>query len=527
MLSSILPILVAVATLPQSQPAAESLSGASALLTDCAVVGPAQACLGQQYTYSSGFAGTNFQWTLTNTAGGAVSFCGPTNGPSVCLQIAGVPSQSYFRLQVNYRTTSGVNTSCAAEPNFSPELQLASIAPQRVCPGSDVGFVVSVLSGNGPFTYAWTVDTGSGPVVIPGANTDTLLLDDVTSGDAGTYCASVTGECGTQLTCTTLSVADVVAISALTPQAAIVGDDVTLTTSVLAGSGPFTFDWTADYGAGPIVIPGATGPVLTLLDVTLADTGTYCVRVTGECGVASSCALLLVEQGNEPGVFCTLTQGAYGNPNGMFNGVRRLDLLNHLLATDLVLGKSGRSLRFLAGNGSCVLARLPANSGATALPAFGDAILSSSTCQTSPIALPLKNGRFKNILLGQALTLALNARLDGDLAALGICESMTTQLMSPGPDGLMGTDDDVVNPGLDNVLGTADDQLTVTIPSSVFTALSSLGLSHTVGGLLELANRGLAGHATGGASLSDINGGVDAINRGFDECRSLIDCDNP
>src|SRR6185295_6336677 len=65
------------------------------------------------------------------------------------------------------------------------------------------------------------------------------------------------------------------------------------------------------------------------------------------------------------------------------------------------------------------------------------------------------------------------------------------------------------------------------IPPSVLSALSSATfgiLNGTVQGLLELANRGLAGQPTGGASLGDINAAVDAINRGFDECRVLVDC---
>lgn len=518
--------LSSLATLAAVTPATPAPAPA-AFLTECAVLGPTTVCTGQQYQYATGFAGTNFQWTLTDTAGGAVSFCGPTNQPTVCIQITGVPTHNYFRLQLNYRTTTGVNTSCAAEPFFADDLQLATIAPQRVCPGEDVTFVVAVQSGTGPFTYAWTKDTGSGPVLIPGANSDTLTLQDVTLADAGSYCASVTGQCETEVACASLSVVEGVVITDLAPQGACVGDDITFTTTVTGGSGPFFYEWTVDHGAGPVVIPGANGNALTLLDVTLAEQGTYCVRVTGECGVASSCAPLLVEScgGNE--VFCTLTQGAYGNANGMFNGLRRLELINSLLGTDLVVGKPGRSLKILAGNGSCVIARLPANSTPAAMPAIGDATLSTSTCQTAPVALPLKSNRFKNVLLGQVITLSLNTRLDGDLSGLGICESMTTQLLSAGPDGLMGTADDVANPGPDGVLGTSDDQLTVSIPSTVFTALSALGLPHTVGGLLELANRGLAGQATGGASLSDINGGVDAINRGFDECRALLDCDNP
>jgi len=66
-----------------------------------------------------------------------------------------------------------------------------------------------------------------------------------------------------------------------------------------------------------------------------------------------------------------------------------------------------------------------------------------------------------------------------------------------------------------------------TIPNSVLAALSDPGLAIndvTVRGLLELANRGLAGLPTGGASLPDVNAAVDANNRGFDGCRVPVDC---
>ena len=41
---------------------------------------------------------------------------------------------------------------------------------------------------------------------------------------------------------------------------------------------------------------------------------------------------------------------------------------------------------------------------------------------------------------------------------------------------------------------------------------------------LKLATRALAGRATPGATISEINDAVDALNRGFDECRVPLDC---
>ena len=48
-----------------------------------------------------------------------------------------------------------------------------------------------------------------------------------------------------------------------------------------------------------------------------------------------------------------------------------------------------------------------------------------------------------------------------------------------------------------------------------------------VSGLLDLANRALAGVQTGSVKASDINAAVDTINTGFDECRMLVACPLP
>jgi hypothetical protein len=256
------------------------------------------------------------------------------------------------------------------------------------------------------------------------------------------------------------------------------------------------------------------------------EPGIWCftVAVADECDTVDCTFCVEVTQSRE---FCTLTQGAYGNPNGKFNGVVRTDLVYDLLATPLVIGKPGRSVTFEQADYMCIIERLPAGGTASALPdGLGDAMINQATCQT-PVTLPVdKKGKFRNILLGQTITLALNLRLCCDaLANLDLCPVFITQDALPGPDRLYGTEDDVLNPGLDGILGTFDDPTsTHYIPVSVLSALDSLGLPETVGGLLELANRALAGWNTAGASLASINYAVDAINTGFDECRFLIYC---
>jgi hypothetical protein len=276
--------------------------------------------------------------------------------------------------------------------------------------------------------------------------------------------------------------------------------------SLTGGQGTETI--TYDIGLGGIIF------VLTVTDAV--GTGVQCSART------------ICTPPPPPPEVCTLTQGFYGNAGGAFNGTRTLSLLQSLLSTgDLVVGKPGRSVRIQLPAAACIIQRLPAGGPPRELPiALGDATLSSATCQTAPTPLHVTSTeRFYNVLLGQAITLALNTRLSAGLAGLDICNIMTTQPALPGPDGLSGTSDDVRNPGPDGSLGTSDDPIiSVNIPLSVTTALSALGLPRTVSGLLELADRGLAGETTGGASLGDVNAAVGAINAGFGRCRFLLSC---
>lgn len=242
------------------------------------------------------------------------------------------------------------------------------------------------------------------------------------------------------------------------------------------------------------VVPGATTDTLILTNVTLADRGIWCVLVSNECSSEMSCVRLSIS--NCGGVYCSLTQGAYGNANGQWNGMNRTQLITSLLAQGpLVLGEPGRSVTIAPGPASaaCIIAKLPAGGPAAALPAFGNQNLSTATCQTAS-PLPEQSGRFRNVLLGQTLTLALNVRLDPNLGSLVVCTQMTT---SRG---------------------------TFAIDANVIAAMVQVGGGHGVANLLALANRALAGGNTNGVSVSAINAAVDSINRAFDECASLTNC---
>jgi hypothetical protein len=179
-----------------------------------------------------------------------------------------------------------------------------------------------------------------------------------------------------------------------------------------------------------------------------------------------------------------------------------------------------KSLTIPLSAAQCIMNRLPANGTPDALPnGFGDQTLQDSpSCQVpGPKLLTIKNGKFSNVLLGQTITLGLNLRLDPTLANL----DLTT----------IGTQVTIGRVTYRQFCTQGGRSIqTWLIPQAVIDATLNPtyvpDATHRgkVSGLLDLANRALAGLQTGSVKVSDINAAVDTINTGFDECRMLVAC---
>ena len=265
-----------------------------------------------------------------------------------------------------------------------------------------------------------------------------------------------------------------------------------------------------DFCDGPVPVSCTPKPGY----FALGETPVTCEAVD-RCGNWTTCSFTVTATATtEAFRWCSFTQGFYGNANGKFNGNTSFILVGQLLGQGpLVVGKTGlRSLRILSGDAVLLQQRLPSGGTPATLPNNGNQTLQAAVLPLNP------KGRFANVFLGQTITLALNVRLSPALLSFGLTPSFCSQGVLAGPDGLKSTADDELIVG--------DIQM-FSVPASVRSALldPAVGINDlTVLGLLELANRALAGLPTGGASLSDINAAVDAINRGFDECRALANC---
>lgn len=209
------------------------------------------------------------------------------------------------------------------------------------------------------------------------------------------------------------------------------------------------------------------------------------------------------EEPKEPKPLCTYTQGFYGNAGGKTcQGLTTTELLTELLDTDLVIGGGDNTLTIAAGHIECVYNRLPGGGPSATLDGH-------ATCE-DPVGIVLhKKGTFKNTLLAQTITLALNFRMSPDLNDVVLDQTMKIgdigNCMDPVPKVINGSERDFH------------------ISSSV---VDYLGEGATLGQILELANLALSGEDVSPLSLSEIGDTVAAINEGFDECKALITCNS-
>jgi hypothetical protein len=171
--------------------------------------------------------------------------------------------------------------------------------PQSVNPslGSRVTFFVRA-NGSGPVTYQWFY----GVDALPGETRPELSFTLDFPDQAGDYRVEIRNAFGTVLSATAvLTVRDApLIVSQPQSQTVAVGDTVTF--SVTAdGAQPFTYQWSKNGAA----IAGATGPTLTLNNVTLGDAGSYAVRVSNFAGAATSANAVLTVLEAIPGLFNT------------------------------------------------------------------------------------------------------------------------------------------------------------------------------------------------------------------------------
>jgi hypothetical protein len=460
---------------------------------ECGILGPIEVCEGDgDVEYESEYEADTYAWSVT----GEAVIDGPADGPTVLVDPTG---SAGYTVELEVCNEAGEEDCCSdcdleVEVIEAPDCAIDE-GPDSVCEGTED--IVYCYSGiDTPDSYLWEI-TGNGTIDGPD-NGECVTVD---AGDAGSFTLTLTvcfddPECCD--TCElTVDVIEVPECGILGPEEVCVDDEDVLYESEFEAD---TYAWVV---TGDGVIDGADDGPSILVDPTGPGGYTVELEVCNDSDLEPCCSdcSIRVTVDECGGVFCTFTQGFYGNKGGKAcDGTKTKDLIAACLP--ITVGSDGRSITFGVGSADCVITRLPAGGTPSALPdGLGNVIDECDKDSKDALADVLKKqGRFNNVLIGQVVALTLNLCVSdtclgddsGDLAGWLLPDAFCTV-----PYG-----DPEACP------------MHYSIPGPL--------VGKTVQELLDEANAVLAGEGT--ASISDIYTAVTAINEGFDECREIVTC---
>lgn len=165
-------------------------------------------------------------------------------------------------------------------------------AGATLCAGDNVQFMV-MAEGTEPLTYQWMLNN----VNVPGANSSTLSINNITSADAGAYTCLVAGAstCGTATSNPANLIVNPAVNITTQPVNVTVCKDNTAIFSLNATGTNLTYRW--KYNEAYITdngrITGATTNELNIAFATNADEGIYKCEIFSNCGTRESSSAVL------------------------------------------------------------------------------------------------------------------------------------------------------------------------------------------------------------------------------------------
>lgn len=222
---------------------------------------------------ASGSPTLTYQWYK---GGSPVS--GGNNSSLLISPVSSTDAGSYYCKVTN--SCGFVNSATATLTVNSTVSVTSQSSSQTLCEGSSPTLSITA-SGTAPITYQWYNNNG----LISAATNNTFSITSADTSDAGSYYCTATNSCtSVNSNAISLNVNQMPSITA-SPQSATVCTNYGAVFTVSAdGTGPMSYQWYKGTGA----ISGATGTSYIIPQVSSASAGSYYVKATNICGVATS-----------------------------------------------------------------------------------------------------------------------------------------------------------------------------------------------------------------------------------------------
>jgi hypothetical protein len=273
------------------------------------------------------------------------------------------------------------------------------------------------------------------------------------------------------------------------------------TVHVTGGTGDYTILWSS----------GETSETAVLLTAGLAT-----VTITDENNCDTTCEVTMESIPCLTNGYCFYTQGFYGNEGGTKcseNGpVTAYDIMYSVMDIQpgkaYIFGKGSRTFTLTLADitSKNIFNMLPGGSKSAALTGVAT-YSNTSSWKFVPLSTKKNSyGSIDNNLLSQAMTFFFNLGWNPSAGQLEITGNHLVTVKSADCGG--------------TALPEAKPD-TFLIPQDVIQFMAANGYGNTLAGLLSLANDVLGG--MGGIAPSSVTGALDAFNRGFDDCRMLVE----
>ncbi len=470
-----------------------------------AIDGPATACAGSTKTYTTQIGKTNYVWSVS--PGGEIK-SGGTSADWMAVIKWNVPGAQ--TVSVNY-TSAGVTppnptTYSVVVSDCGGQLHLSTSVTDIHCSGAKPGAIdLTVTGGTKPYSYLWSNGATSqdlAGLTVPG--TYSVMVKDY-------YGTIATASATVKMTANP----DAVILSPSYVRPVCGAFESNILKAAPSGQADLKYMWSVSNPAWSITGSRTETQIRFASSTTPA---TFTLSVTDRYGCTSIATYTM--NGCIPESYCTYARSFYTNKNGTacdVNGgpISPKDIMirsfgsNSTLTFGALPGTTGFrfTLRKQEVTSEFIFKMMSGTSNPRALT--GNATsdpLSRTGWQYVPISTSRNLfGTIQNDLLTQIMALCFNLSNEPGLGQLQLkgqvlCTAASQNCGSSYPK-LFST------------------RLFV-IPQSV---CKYLGSTKTVADLYGLANRILGGEKVPKVSVNDITSAVDAINRGFDRCRILID----